>query len=55
MCEKSSEWKDVFWTFIDLENAYDTIDSDGIWQRLIMYGVERKFLKAVQSFYVDSI
>ena len=24
--------KDVFWAFIDLEKAYDTIDRHGMWQ-----------------------
>ena len=37
-----------------LEKAYDTIDQHGMWQKLRVYGVEGKLLKAVQSFYVDS-
>ena len=40
--------------FIYLEKAYDTIDRYGMWQMLRVYGVGRKLLKAVQSFYVDS-
>ena len=39
---------------MDLEKAYDTIDSYGIWQLLRVYAVGGKSLKAVQSFYVDS-
>ena len=35
--------------------AYDTIDRHGMWQMLIVYGVAGKLLKAVQSFYVDSM
>ena len=31
--------KDVFWSFIDLEKAYDTIDRHGMWQMLRVYGV----------------
>ena len=46
--------KDVFWAFIDLEKAYDTIGQHGMWQMLRVYGVGGKLLKAVQSFYVDS-
>ena len=46
--------KDVFWVFMDLEKAYDTIDRHGIWQMLRVYGVGGKLLKAVQSFYVES-
>ena len=34
--------KDVFWAFIDLENAYDTIDRQGMWQFLRVYGVGGK-------------
>ena len=40
--------------FMDLEKAYDTIDLHGMWQMLRVYGVGRKLLKAVQSFYIDS-
>ena len=46
--------KDVFWAFMDLEKAYNTIDRHGMWQMLRVYGVGGKLLKAVQSFYVDS-
>ena len=55
VCEKHlANWKDVFWVFIDLEMAYDTIDHRGMWQMLRVYGVGGKLLKAVQSFYIDS-
>ena len=47
--------KDVFWAFIDLEKAYDTINRHGMWQMQRVYGVIGKLLKAVQSFHVDSI
>ena len=46
--------KDVFWSFIDLEKAYDTIDRHGMWQMLRVNGVGGKLLKAGQSFYEDS-
>ena len=45
---------DIFWAFMDLEKAYDTIDRQGIWQLIRVYGVGGNFLKAVQSFNVDS-
>ena len=55
VCEKClANGKDVFWAFMDLEKAYDTIYRHGMWQKLRVYGVEGKLLKAVQSFYVDS-
>ena len=52
LCEKYG--KDVFWAFMDLEKAYDTVDRQGMSQILRVYGVGGKLLKAVQSFYVDS-
>ena len=51
VCEKYlANGKDVFCVFMDLENAYDTIDRHVMWQMLRTYGVGGKFLKAVQSF-----
>ena len=55
VCEKYlSNGKDVFWAFMDLEKAYDTIDRHCMWQMLRVYGVGGKLLKVVQSFYLDS-
>ena len=55
VCEKYlANGKDVFWAFVNLEQAYDTIDQDGMWQILRVYGVGGKLLKAVQNFYVAS-
>ena len=40
VCEKYlSNGKVVFWAFMDLENAYDTIDRHGMWEMLRVYGV----------------
>ena len=40
VCEKHlANGKDVFWAFMDLEKAYDTIDRHGMWQMLRVYGV----------------
>ena len=56
VCEKYlTNGKDVFWGFMDLEKAYDAIDQHDMWQMLRVYGVGEKLLKAVQSFYVDSL
>ena len=45
MCEKyPANWKDVFWAFMDLEKAYDTIDQHGMWQMLRVYGLEENCL-----------
>ena len=55
VCDKYlANGKDLFWAFMDLEIAYDTIDLHGMWQMLREYGIGRKLLKAVQSFYIDS-
>ena len=55
VCEKClANGKDVFCAHMDLEKAYDMIDRHGMWQMLRVYGVGRKLLKAVQSFYIDS-
>ena len=55
VCEKYlANGKDVFWAFMDLEKAYDTIDRHGMWHMLRVHGVGGKLLKAVQSFYMNS-
>ena len=57
VCEKDlANGKDVFWAFMNLEKAYDTIDQHGMWQMLRVYGVGGKLLKGVLStiVYVDS-
>ena len=46
--EYLANWKDVFWAFMDLEKANDTIDRHGMCQMLRVYGVGGKLLKAVQ-------
>ena len=56
VCEKYlANGKDIFWAFMDLENVSDTIDRHGMWQMLTVYGAGGKLLKAVQSFYADSL
>ena len=51
MCEKClANVKDVFWLFMDLEKAYDTIDQHYMWHMQRVYGVGGKLLKAIQSF-----
>ena len=56
ICEKYlANGKDVFWAFMDLEKAYDTIDRHGMWQMLRVQAVGGKLFKAVPSLYIDSI
>ena len=53
VCEKyPAKRKDVFWSVMNLEKAYDTIERHGMWKMLRLYEVGRKLLKAVQSFYI---
>ena len=55
VCEKYvANGKDIFWAFMDLEQAYDTIDLHGLWQMLRVYRVGGKLLIAVQIFYINS-
>ena len=55
LCEKFlAKGKDLVWTFMDLEKAYDRVDRDALWQVLRLYGVGGNLLKAVQSLYEDS-
>ena len=45
VCEKYlANGKDIFWAFMDLEKAYDTIDRHGVWQMLRVYGDGGKLL-----------
>ena len=51
VCEKYlANGKDVFWAFIDLEKAHDTIDRHGMRQMLGLYGVWRKIVQSSAEF-----
>ena len=51
VCEKYlANGKDVFWAFMDLEKACDTIDQNGMCQMLKLNVLDSKLLKAVQEF-----
>ncbi len=53
VCEKYlAKGKDVFWALMDLEKAYDRIDSEGPWSVLRLYGLGGRLLKAVKSFLI---
>ena len=41
--------KEVFWTFIDFEKAYDRIDRDGFCNILLLY--DGRLLKGVKSLW----
>ncbi len=44
----------LFAAFMDLEKAYDRVDRKGLWERLRVYGVGRKLLEGVRSFYENA-
>ena len=51
VCEKYlANGKDVFWAFMDLQKADDTIDRHGMWQMLRVYGVGGNLLKQCRVF-----
>ena len=39
---------------IDLENAYDRVNREALWQVMRMYDVGAKLLSGIKSMYVDS-
>ena len=47
MKEYVERHQEVFWTFMDLEKAFDRIDTEVLWQVL-------RVLRGIQSFYVGS-
>ena len=50
VCEKYlSNGKDVFWAFMDLEKAYDTINQHGMWQMLRVWS-QRKIVESIAEF-----
>ena len=40
--------------FIDLENAYDRVWQEELWQTMAKYGVSGRLLKAVKALYENS-
>ena len=52
VCEKAIErGTEVVWAFMDVEKAYDRVDSSALWKVLCIYGVGGRLLRGVQSFY----
>ncbi len=51
VCEKYlAKGKDVFWTYMDLEKAYDRIDRKGLWTVLGLYGIGTRLLNRMKEF-----
>ena len=55
ICEKYlGKGEDVYFTFLDLEKAYDRVDRDAMWNVLRLYGIGGRLLQGVKSLYADS-
>jgi hypothetical protein len=53
VCENYLEkQKKVFVAFMDIEKAYDRVESMAMWEVLAMFGVGGKMLGAIKSTYV---
>jgi len=49
-----NESKSVYCSFIDLEKAFDWVEGDFIFYRLLSYGIQGKIYKAVTSLYQNT-
>lgn len=55
VCEKYlGRGKEVLWTLMDLEKAYDRVDREALWNVLQMHGIVEGLLRAIKSFYKNS-
>ena len=45
--------KDTYACFVDCRKAFDTVNRDCLWFKLMSLGVQGKILQAIQSLYVD--
>ena len=43
--------KDTFVCFVDAKKAFDTVDRDCLWYKLLKIGIHGNCLKAIQSLY----
>src|SRR5678815_4862183 len=56
MIEKMREKKNKFYLgFMDLQQAYDRINREALWQVLVIYGVGGRLLNGIKSMYKDLI
>ena len=42
---------DLFFTYVDLTKAFDTVSREGLWKIMAKYGCPRKFISMVQQFH----
>ena len=48
-------YKYVFCAFIDFKNAFDSIDRNLLFYRLLSYNIDGKIFKAIKSLYKDTV
>jgi hypothetical protein len=41
----------VYWMFVDLQKAFDTVVREALWWKLWRNGVSAKFIKAIRGMY----
>ena len=49
--KRKQQRKSMFVYFVDAKKAFDTMQRDCLWYKLIALGIDKKIRKAVQSFY----
>ena len=55
MSEKMEEKnRKLYLGFMDLQQAYDRVNREALWQVLVNYGVSGRLLNGIKSMYVES-
>ena len=49
------DYKHVFCAFIDFKKAFDSINRDLLFYRLLSYNIDGKIFKAIKSLYKDTV
>ena len=50
-----SDYKHVFCAFIDFKKAFDSINRDLLFYRLLSYNIDGKIFKTIKSLYKDTV
>ena len=51
--ERKKEMMDTFCAFIDFSHAFDGINHDLLWQKLLQYGIDEKIYRVIKALYQD--
>ena len=53
--EQSIEWQSpLYFTFVDFEKAFDSVDREIIWKLMNHYGIPPKFINIIKQLYEGS-